>query len=42
MFEDPITAISREKQLKKWSRGKKMKLIESLNPEWKDLYEEII
>ena len=41
LFEDPITAISREKQLKKWSRGKKLKLIESLNPEWKDLYEEI-
>jgi len=31
------TAISREKQLKKWNRTKKNTLIETLNPEWKDL-----
>lgn len=34
-------AIGREKQLKGGSRAKKIKLIESINPEWKDLFEEI-
>lgn len=32
-----VSAIEREKQLKKWRREKKMKLIEKNNPEWKDL-----
>jgi len=31
-------AILREKQLKKWRRAWKIELIESFNPEWKDLY----
>ena len=35
------SAIAREKQIKGGSRKKKMDLIESTNPEWKDLYEEI-
>jgi putative endonuclease len=34
-------AIMREKRLKKWNRTWKMRLIETMNPEWKDLYEEI-
>ena len=34
---DVSAAIAREKQLKKWSRGKKVALVESLNPQWKDL-----
>ncbi len=34
-------AITREKQLKGGSRTKKLALIESLNPEWRDLYEDI-
>ena len=33
-------ALDREKQLKGWLRAKKIALIESLNPEWKDLSEE--
>jgi putative endonuclease len=33
------TAIIREKQIKSGSRKKKMDLINSINPEWKDLYE---
>ena len=33
-------AIFREKQIKKGSRRKKIQLIESMNPEWKDLYDE--
>lgn len=34
---DVYTALTREKQLKKWSRGKKVALIQSINPRWKDL-----
>lgn len=34
-------AIMREKILKKWRREKKEQLINTLNPEWKDLWEEI-
>lgn len=37
---DVRTAIAREKQIKAGSRKKKIDLIESINPEWKDLYEE--
>jgi putative endonuclease len=34
---DIAVAIAREKQIKSWSRAKKIALIESSNPEWKDL-----
>ena len=34
---DVKQAIMREKEIKKWRREKKNKLIESLNPSWKDL-----
>ena len=34
---DVYSAISREKQLKKWNRQKKNELIERMNPDWKDL-----
>jgi putative endonuclease len=34
-------AIAREKQIKKWNRKWKIRLIEENNPEWEDLYEEI-
>ncbi len=34
-------ALFREKQLKKWRRESKMKLIEQMNPKWEDLYESI-
>jgi len=33
-------AIRREKQLKKWNRAWKVRLIEQLNPEWRDLWTE--
>ncbi|MBN1904610.1 MAG: GIY-YIG nuclease family protein [Deltaproteobacteria bacterium] len=36
------TAILREKQMKKWNRDWKIRLIEDKNPEWKDLYKDII
>lgn len=38
VYDDPITAISREKELKKWRRDWKIRLIEEENPEWMDLY----
>jgi putative endonuclease len=40
-FDTITEAILREKQLKKWSRNKKIELINRLNPEWKDLGEEV-
>lgn len=40
--DDVREAIRREKQIKAGSRRKKIALIESLNPEWRDLYEEIV
>ena len=39
--EDIRAAIAREKQIKGWLRKKKIALIESMNPEWKDLYSEL-
>jgi len=41
IFEDPQSAIAREKQIKGGSRSKKIGLIESMNEDWKDLYDEI-
>ena len=38
---DIHSAISREKQLKKWNRAWKIRLIEKNNPEWLDLYEDL-
>ncbi len=34
-------AIAREKQIKGWRRNKKIKLIEKMNPYWRDLFDEI-
>jgi len=34
-------AITREKQIKEWKRAWKLRLIEELNPDWDDLYEDI-
>ena len=36
----PIHAINREKQIKGWTREKKVDLIESFNPEWRFLNDE--
>ncbi|MBI4652953.1 GIY-YIG nuclease family protein [Candidatus Kuenenbacteria bacterium] len=41
IFNDIGNAILREKQIKGGSRAKKIKLIESINKEWKDLYDEL-
>jgi putative endonuclease len=39
--EDIQDARARERQLKKWNRKWKLRLIEELNPTWADLYESI-
>jgi len=41
-YDDPSTAISREKELKKWRRDWKITLIEDANPDWTDLYSSIV
>jgi len=41
MTKSRETAISREKQIKSGSRKKKIDLIDSMNPNWNDLYGEI-
>ena len=42
IYDDPLTAITREKELKKWRRAWKVALIEADNPEWHDLYASIV
>lgn len=39
--DEPLSAITREKQLKGWVRRRKIELIESVNPEWEDLSDRI-
>jgi putative endonuclease len=38
LLRDAETALSRERQVKKWNRAWKMRLIEECNPEWDDIY----
>jgi putative endonuclease len=42
VYDDPLNAISREKELKKWRREWKVELIEANNAEWHDLYASIL
>jgi putative endonuclease len=42
LHQDMISAITREKQLKKWERAWKLELIEDRNPTWRDLWDEIV
>jgi putative endonuclease len=39
--EEATAAIPREKQIKAGSRAKKLELVNRLNPEWRDLYDEL-
>jgi putative endonuclease len=41
-FEDIRDAIVRERQIKEWKRKWKTELIQSVNPYWRDLYEDIL
>lgn len=40
-YDDPVSAIAREKQIKGWNRNWKLRLIEKDNPDWLDLYESL-
>ena len=42
IFDDPTSAISREKQIKNWRRDYKTNVIEHDNPDWSDLYESLL
>jgi predicted GIY-YIG superfamily endonuclease len=42
LHDDMIGAIAREKQIKAGNRARKLALIESLNPNWNDLYDTLI
>ena len=37
-YDDRVSAITREKEIKKWRRDWKIRLIEENNPDWRDLY----
>ncbi|MBI4274477.1 MAG: GIY-YIG nuclease family protein [Rhizobiales bacterium] len=41
VFDDTMSAITREKQIKKWRRDWKIALIEENNPDWNDLFDRI-
>ncbi|MEO0023403.1 MAG: GIY-YIG nuclease family protein [candidate division WOR-3 bacterium] len=41
VYEDPVNAITREKQIKRWRREKKEALIRQMNPGWRDLSPDI-
>ena len=42
VHDEMVSAITREKQIKKWRRDWKIRLIESMNPEWTGLYDGIL
>lgn len=42
LYGDMVSAITREKQIKKWNRTWKLELIEKHNPRWNDLWERVI
>jgi putative endonuclease len=41
-FASALDAIAQEKRLKKWRRDRKIQLIERDNPEWRDLFDELL
>jgi len=40
--ENPESAIAREKQIKTWKRHWKLRLINEFNPQWRDLYYDLV
>jgi putative endonuclease len=41
-FDDVPDARARELQMKKWKRAWKLEAIEQMNPDWRDLYEDVV
>jgi putative endonuclease len=41
LHESRESALTRERQIKKWNRAWKLQLIEQMNPTWRDLWEDI-
>jgi putative endonuclease len=42
LHENMASAIEREKSLKEWKRAWKLRVVESFNPDWQDLYDTIV
>ena len=42
VHETMVSAIRREKAIKNWKRAWKFNLIEAINPQWRDLYEDLL
>ncbi len=42
IYEHIDAAITREKQIKSWPRARKIELIESMNPNWDDMFEHLL
>ena len=42
VHETMTSAISREKAIKNWKRAWKINVIEAMNPEWRDLYDDLL
>ena len=42
IYDNIEDAITREKQIKAGNRNKKIQLVSSMNPEWKDLYDDLL
>jgi putative endonuclease len=42
LHENMESAITKEKRIKEWKRAWKLELIESVNPDWQDLYQSIV
>jgi putative endonuclease len=42
VHETMASAISREKQIKNWKRAWKINVIEAMNPQWRDLYDDLL
>jgi len=42
LHDDMLSAIKREKQMKKWNRAWKLELIEIQNPDWRDLSDSVV
>jgi putative endonuclease len=41
LHDSRVSALARERQIKKWNRKWKLETIETMNPAWRDLWEDI-